>query len=93
MLTDSEKDILNAVSIPILVMDGLEIFFSNQQATRLLDLRHPETLKRLKEILSHLPVETGKIQDGATHTIKFASRSHEQQTLKITMHSVGSLLF
>ena len=93
MLTDSEKDILNAVSIPILVMDGLEIFFSNQQATRLLDLRHPETLKRLKEILSHLPVEPGKIQDGATHTIKFASRSHEQQTLKITMHSVGSLLF
>lgn len=91
MLTDSEKDILNAVSIPILVLNGPEIFFANQQATRLFDLKHPEAARRLMDALNTcIPLKHEDIHDGTTHTLKFSSS--EQQTLKITVHKLLNFL-
>lgn len=92
MLTDSEKDILNAVSIPVLVMDGTEIVFSNQQAEKLFDLRQPEATRRLVDSLNtHIPLKYGDIHDGATYTLNLYS-SAQQQTLKITVHKFPPFL-
>ncbi|MEZ0329403.1 MAG: GGDEF domain-containing protein [Dissulfuribacterales bacterium] len=93
MLRDSEKDILNAVSIPVLVMNGSEIFFSNQSATRLFDLTHPESARRLVDALNTcIHLEHDGIHDGTIHTLQFYSSAQQQQTLKITVHKLPLFL-
>ncbi len=92
MLSDFQKDILNAVSVPLLVMDGPEILFSNQQAARLFDLKNPETTRRLTDALNTcISTKHDDIHDGTTHSLKFYS-STQQQTLKITVHRLPPFL-